>query len=115
MSNDRYQRFRAIFSIKRILLSVFLGFLLPLSYSFILSLVSDYTRQTVPELLVVPFGWPLNVWDFVTGDRPPHANIAARLIVWIIGNILLYGSIVYVGLTMVAYSRKKSGGQEPPA
>jgi hypothetical protein len=95
------------FSYKRLALSVVLGFLVPLSYAFILSLADDYFHDLPSDWLAVPFGWPLQLWDFVAGRHPWERPIWGRLIFWILGNIALYGMIVYVGLTILVFIRRK--------
>ncbi len=58
-----------VFSIKRLLLSVILGFLFPLGYAFLLSEASDYTGKTAPDFMVMPFGWPRPLWIYIIDNR----------------------------------------------
>ena len=102
------------FSIKRIALSCALGFLVPLGYAFLLSLGSDYTGRRAPEVLIMPFGWPLSLWDFLIGRRPSEGDLIGRLIFLVLGNILAYGAIIYGGLTMLVVLRRKRSEHEPP-
>jgi len=45
-----------IFTWKRLVFSLVLGFLIPLSYAILLSQVFDYIGKSTPEFLVMPFG-----------------------------------------------------------
>jgi hypothetical protein len=104
-----------LFSLKRIILSVVLGFLLPLVYALTLSLLSDMTGKTTPAFMVVPFGWPRPLWVFLMGRQPTEADVLSGLLFIAACNILLYGTIVYVALLMLAlFSSKRVDYQSPP-
>jgi hypothetical protein len=103
-----------IFSIKRILLSSVLGFLLPLGYAFTLSEVSDYTGKTVPDFMVMPFGWPRPLWIFLMGRQPSEADIIPGLLFMAACNIVLYGSLVYAALLMLHVLRGKRVDYDSP-
>jgi hypothetical protein len=104
-----------LFSLKRIVLSIVLGFLLPLAYAFALSLLSDMTGKTAPAFMVVPFGWPRPLWVFLMGRQPTEADVLSGLLFLAACNIVLYGTIVYVTLLMFSlFSSKRVDYQSPP-
>ena len=103
-----------IFSIKRLGLAVVLGFLLPFSYAFTLSEVADYTKQRIPDSLVMPFGWPRPIWIFLMGRQPTEADIIGGIIFLALCNIALYGALSYAALTLLSLLRRKEVEFEPP-
>jgi hypothetical protein len=103
-----------IFSIKRLGLSAALGFLLPLSYAFTLSEVSDYTGKAAPNFALMLFGWPRPIWIFLLGRQPEESDILTGLLFLAICNIMLYGALSYTALSMVSLFRKKQVDFEPP-
>lgn len=96
-----------IFSVRRILLSFVLGFLVPLSYAFSLSLVSDYTGKSVPDSMVHPFGWPRPLWIFLMGRQPTESDITHGIVFMALCNIALYGTLIYVVLFAFQLLRHK--------
>jgi hypothetical protein len=103
-----------IFSLKRLLLSVVLGFLLPLSYAIILSEASDRTGKTAPEFMVSPFGWPRPLWIFLMGRQPEENDLINGIIFLALCNIVLYGAITYAVLLALSAVRHKRTVLEPP-
>ncbi len=103
-----------IFSVKRILLSIVLGFLLPLSYAIMLSEASDLTGKTAPEFLVTPFGWPRPLWIFLMGRQPSESDLTGGIIFLALCNIALYGAMTYLVLLAISMVRLKRAGVEPP-
>ena len=103
-----------LFSIKRLIISAVLGFLLPLSYMIILSLVGDYTGKLVPEFMVIPFGWPRPIWIFLIGRQPSDADLLTGLLFMALCNIGLYGAVSYVALTMLPLLKRKHVDYEAP-
>lgn len=103
-----------IFSIKRVLISSVLGFLLPLGYAFTLSEVSDYTGKTAPDFMVMPFGWPRPLWIFLMGRQPSEADLVHGLIFMAACNIVLYGSLVYAVLLILSVLKAKQVDYESP-
>jgi hypothetical protein len=95
-------------------LAALLGFILPLSYAFTLSEVSDYTGKPAPNFIVMPFGWPRPIWIFLTGRQPTEADIFGGIIFTALCNIALYGAISYAALTMLAVLRRKPVEYESP-
>jgi hypothetical protein len=105
-----------IFSFKRIVLSIILGFLLPLSYAFLLSETYDFLQIPTPQFLVWPFGWPRPLWILLMGRQPLESDLIGGIIFISICNIVLYGSIVYVALLILwLLKRKPRDGGLPPS
>lgn len=103
-----------IFSLKRLVLSIVLGFLLPLSYAVILSLASDLTGRVAPEFLVTPFGWPRRLWIFLLGRHPSDYDVVGGLVFMALSNIALYGAAAYAVLLAVSVIRRKRVVLNPP-
>jgi hypothetical protein len=103
-----------IISIKRLGLSAILGFLLPLSYAFMLSEFSDYTGKAVPEFMVMAFGWPRPIWIFLMGRQPAESDVIPGLLFLTLCNILLYGTLIYVLLSIFGLLKRKPVDYEPP-
>jgi len=105
-----------IFSITRILLSCVLGFLVPLSYAFTLSLVSDYTGKSAPDSMVYPFGWPRPLWIFLMGRQPLEGDVITGIVFLTLCNIALYGALSYMALSALQLLRHKPAdpGLPPP-
>ena len=95
-----------IFSVKRLILSIILGILLPLAYLFALSLVFDHSNKIPPNFLIMPIGWPRPVWIFLMGRQPTEADLVIGMTFMIGGNIMLYGALSYVGLLALSIIRK---------
>jgi len=110
--NSRVQ----IFSIRRILISCVLGFLIPFSYALGLSLVSDYTGRSVPDSMVYPFGWPGSLWVFLLKRQPMESDFNLEIALLAICNIALYGTLSYLALFALQVLRHKPASPElPPA
>lgn len=103
-----------LFSLKRLLLALVLGFLIPLSYAFLLSEASDLAGKSVPEFLVAPFGWPRPLWIFLMGRQPLEGDLIGGMIFMAGCNIALYGTVVYAGLLGLSWARRKPTNEEPP-
>jgi hypothetical protein len=112
--DKRFRSMVRIFSIKRMVLSLVLGFLLPLGYAFTLSVASDYTGKTVPDFMTMPFGWPRPLWVLLMGRQPAEADLLTGLIFLAICNIMLYGFVIYAALLMLSIVRRKREDIEPP-
>lgn len=102
-----------VFSWKRLVLSLVLGFLLPLSYAVLLSKVFDYTGQSTPQFLAMPFGWPRPLWIFLMGRQPREEDLLPGLLFMAICNIALYGTLVYLTLFGLSLLRKNRTEHEP--
>jgi hypothetical protein len=111
---DRKRSRLRIFSIKRILLSIVLGFLVPFSYALGLSLFGDYTGTVVPQSLVYPFGWPRPLWIFLMGRQPLESDIIGGIVFLTICNIALYGTLSYLALSGLQLLRHKPADPDLP-
>jgi len=103
-----------IFSMRRILLSCVLGFLVPLSYAFALSLGSDYTGKSVPDFMVNPFGWPRPLWILLMGRQPLEDDIIPGIVFIAMCNIALYGGLVYLTLSALQLLKSKPADARLP-
>jgi hypothetical protein len=84
-----------------------LGFIVPLSYAFILSETSDLLGRATPDFLVWPFGWPRPIWILLMGRQPSENDLISGILFMAIGNILLYGMIIYLALLVLSLIRRK--------
>src|SRR5258708_39491822 len=106
-----------VFNIKRLLLSVILGFLFPLGYAFLLSQASDYMGKTAPDFMVMPFGWPRPLWIYIMGRQPSESDLVGGIIFMAVCDTLLYVLIVYASLLLISISTRKpivSESMPPP-
>ena len=105
-----------VFSIWRSLLSVVLGFLIPLGYAYTLHLAQEATGWTPTDPFLMPFGWPRPLWIFLTGRQPTQDDVVSILLFAVLGNVVLYGTLVYAGLTFVSLFRRgrTTFGAPPP-
>ena len=95
------------------MISLVLGFLLPLSYAFLLSQVFDHLGKITPQFLVMPFGWPRPLWIFLMGRQPREDDLAVGLLFMAVCNIALYGILVYISLFSLSLLRRKQTEDEP--
>ena len=102
-----------IFSWKRLVFSLVLGFLLPLSYAILLSQVFDYTGTLTPQFLVMPFGWPRPLWIFLMGRQPREDDLLGGLLFVAGCNVALYGILVYFSLFALSLLRRKQPEDSP--
>lgn len=103
-----------VFSMKRVLVSLVLGFLLPLSYALLLSFAYDFLKKPTPQFLVWPFGWPRPLWILLMGRQPSEADLLSGIAFMAACNVLLYGSLVYVSLFVLSLIRRQPTEAEPP-
>lgn len=99
------RRFK-IFSIKRLLLSIVIGFLIPISYGFMLFNLGRF-RRSVFEVVITPIRWPLSLLMFVLGRQPSNQELPAAFAFAILCNTALYGTITYLVLLAVAAVRRE--------
>jgi hypothetical protein len=98
-----------IFSITRFLVSVVLGFLLPLSYALLRIKLFGSELHT---WLDMPLRWPFHLWTAILGL--PNDDLAVTVVILcIVSNVLLYGAISYFALLAFAIARRKP--EELPA
>src|SRR5258706_749390 len=96
-----------VFNIKRLLLSVILGFLFPLGYAFLLSEASDYTGKTAPDFMVMPFGWPRPLWIYIMGRQPSESDLVGGIIFMAACDPVFFGFIVSVYLLLISITTRK--------
>ncbi|MEP6568848.1 MAG: hypothetical protein ABJC10_03665 [Acidobacteriota bacterium] len=102
------------FSIKRLALSIVLGFLLPLGYAVMLSVTADVTGRIPMDFTVMPIGWPRPLWILLIGRQPSDRDLVAGIAFMTVANIALYGTMVYSALLALALVRRQSLVLEPP-
>lgn len=105
---------------KRLLMSVAGGFVLPIVVACITGPLSTYTEdRTLRLLLDIPTGWP-RILYFRFGDPLSQGSLSNNetlFFVFIIGcDILLYAILTYVALSAFSMLRRKGVeyGQPPP-
>jgi hypothetical protein len=104
-----------IISVKRMALSAALGFLLPLSYAFLLSEVSNYTGKIPPDFMAMTFGWPRPLWVLLMGEPRSDSALLGGIFFLAVCNTIAYGAAVYVALSMFSLVRKtRAGHHQPP-
>ncbi len=103
-----------VFSVWRLLLSVALGLLIPLGYAYTLHLAQEATGWRPTEPFLMPFAWPRPVWIFLMGRPVMPDDFAPILLFAALGNVALYGTLAYVGLTLVPLFRRRGAAFEPP-
>src|SRR5688500_9426093 len=103
-----------VFSLKRLAVSLTLGFLLPLSYALSLHFVDELLKRETPQFLVWPFGWPRPLWILLMGRQPSEADLPFGIAFLAACNVLLYGSVVYVSLSVLSRIKRRPDHGEPP-
>ncbi len=105
---------------KRLLLSVLGGFIVPFLIAVTTGPLSTYTRdRTINFWLDLPTGWPRILYFGLTGPLSPHplANDETAFLIYIIGcDVLLYSMLTYAFLWMFSIMRRRelSYDQPPP-
>ena len=105
-----------VFSIKRVILSLVLGFVIPVSYTFMLMRFGPgELRRSQFEILITPIRWPLSLWLFVMQHQPTtERGIIVAFVFMAVCNTVLYGTMVYAVLLAVSLVRQKPAALEPP-
>lgn len=103
-----------VFSIKRLGMSLVLGFLLPLGYAIFLSELYDFLKKPTPQFLAWPFGWPRPLWIFLMGRQPTEDDLVFGIAFMAACNVLLYGLLVYVSLSVLSRIRRRPVHDELP-
>jgi hypothetical protein len=98
-------RFR-VFSLKRLLLSVVLGFLIPFSYVLTLFKLRRL-RRSIFEVVITPIRWPFSLMMYFLGRQPTKQELPAAFVFLMVCNVALYGSLIYLVLLAVAAVRRK--------
>jgi hypothetical protein len=103
---------------KRLLLSLLGGFVIPLLYAIIVGPLSTYTESwRIKYILWAPIGWPrilqfyLFSSPFGPGQRIGDATFA---VIQIACDVALYGSLTYIFLLTRSLRKRKSYTGPPP-
>jgi hypothetical protein len=103
---------------KRLLLSVIGGFIIPFLYGITSGPLSTYTDNfTIQFWLNLPIGWPRVLYFYVTGPFAQHqlAENEAAFLIYIIGcDVLLYSLVTYGLLWMLTILRRKKDEYDAP-
>src|SRR5216684_502516 len=102
---------------KRLLLSIVGGLVLPFLYSIITGPLSLYIgNEGINYLLWIPIGWP-NLLSFFFfspfSENGPGLGVNALFIINTVCNMIFYGSLIYVFLFWRSVRRAKVN-TEPP-
>jgi hypothetical protein len=100
--------------IARLTLSLIGGMILFLAVSVAGGVLSTYTDDpTLHHLLMIPARWPRYLYHYLSPTRPSlYFDDTASLVTLITCNIVLYGSLVYLALSLRAFVRRK-GRSDP--
>ena len=100
---------------KRLLISIILGTLLPLVYMMIVGPLSVYLPdRPAIQYVFYPVRWPVLVAYALSpaGFNIVELSDLSIILFAIVGNIFLYSSIVY--FMLFAFSRRRSLSKRPP-
>jgi hypothetical protein len=104
-----------VFSVRRLLLSLVLGFVIPVSYLLMLArLGPGRVKRSQFEILIIPIRWPFSLWLFLTQRPPVGRELIVAFIFLAVCNTALYGTIIYAVLFAVSLVRRKPAALEPP-
>jgi hypothetical protein len=103
---------------RRLLLSVAGGFVIPFLYSIITGPLSLYIEsERIKHLLWIPIGWPkLIYFRLITSatGRLPDIDDNTYLIIAIVCNVALYGALTYLYLLARSLRKPKTYPEPPP-
>jgi hypothetical protein len=102
---------------KRFLLSLLGGFVIPLLYTVITGPLSVYIKsERINHLLWIPVGWPQLLYYhlFPVSYNSPLLPDDAVFAIQIVCDVALYGGLTYLFLLMRSLKRPKAY-DEPPA
>jgi hypothetical protein len=94
-----------IFSFKRLVVSVVLGFLVLTGYVFGLYLIGSRGTRP-PDFMLIIVGWPRWPWRLLGGSL----NFASRyrsLVFFVFCNVTLYATIIYLSLLAISMVRRQ--------
>ena len=103
-----------IFSPKRVVLSIFIGFMCPMVFLLTLFLIFSFTGKNPSQNVVMLVAWPRLLWDLLVDQSRSGANVAKGLLFIAICDTVVYGTITYLILTAVSVVRPKMVALEPP-
>ena len=102
---------------KRLLLSLVGGFVIPLLYAVIVGPLSVYIKsERINHLLWMPIGWPqiLCFYLFPMSYSTPSLPDGAMFAIQIVCDVTLYGSLTYLFLLTRSLKRPKAYDEPPP-
>ena len=103
-----------IFSPKRVILSIFVGFMCPMVFLLTLFVIFSSIGKRPSQNVMLLVTWPKVVWDVLVDQPRSGANVAGGLLVMGICDTAVYGAITYVILTAVSVVRPNTAALEPP-
>lgn len=103
-----------IFSPKRVVLSIFVGFMCPMVFLLTLFVIFSSTGKSPSQDVMLPVTWPKVVWDVLIDQPRSGANVAGGLLVMGICDTAVYGAITYLILTAVSVVRPTTATLDPP-
>lgn len=98
--------------IKRLLVSLIGGILLPFSYFLlVVPLIELFRSKTIGALLLMPLVWPSVLYIFLFGATK---NQAINVLFTIICDVILYGLVTYGVLLALHKERERPEAPPPP-
>jgi hypothetical protein len=103
---------------KRLLLSLLAGFVIPFLYTVVTGPLSLYTHsERLNHLLWIPIGWPQILYYYLFppfSSRAPHIADNTLFIIQIVCDVTLYGTLTYLLLLMRSLKKPETYNEPPP-
>jgi hypothetical protein len=101
---------------KRLLLSVLCGFVVPFVYAAVAAPLSFYIEsERLKYLLWVPVGWPrILQLRLFNSPRILFIGGTASAVIQIVCDVALYASLTYILLTLRSHRKRKTYTEPPP-
>ncbi|HEV2761546.1 MAG TPA: hypothetical protein VGV38_01030 [Pyrinomonadaceae bacterium] len=102
---------------KRLLLSLVGGFVIPFLYACVAGPLSTYTDDPrLQTLLVLPLRWPRHLYVYLSPPPKPslYFDDTASLVALILCDVALYAGVTYLLLTLRALSKRRTSIGPPP-
>ena len=103
---------------KRLLLSVLGGFVIPFLYTALFGPLSLYTHsERINHLLWIPIGWPQILYFYLFSPlsvNAPHIADNTLFIIQIVCDVTLYGTLTYIFLLMRSLKKPTTYDEPPP-
>ena len=102
---------------KRLVLSLLGGILLPFSYAIVIGLLSEYIDNELSSLLILPVAWPrVLYWHVLALSYNDSTTISetSLLVLIVVCNVLLYTILTYFLLLLLSFKAVKELPAEPP-
>lgn len=103
-----------IFSPKRVILSIVVGFMCPAAFIVTMAVIGVSTGTKPSQNVAMLVAWPRVLWDLLVEDSRSEANRSTGLLFITICDTIVYGAITYVILTAVSAVRPKTVALGPP-